>query len=202
VFNAKYPSEILSIFEKKLKFLPVPEDDLKLLKKYPSDFIGINNYSCNRIGLKKKEDLDNIYNFFLPKKPEKGAEISEMGWEIYPEGLYDLLKRVNNDYGHPLIYITENGIACKDNKILNKVVQDDDRISYLKRYLEASHKAIKEGVNLKGYFVWSLMDNFEWIEGFSKRFGLIRINFETQERIWKKSAFWYRDLIRSNGFSI
>ena len=123
-----------------------------------------------------------------------------MGWEVYPEGLYDLLNRVDNDYGSPIIYITENGMADKDDIIVDKVVQDDDRLSYLQRYFEAASRAIKEGVNLKGYFVWSLMDNFEWLWGYSKRFGIIRIEFETQERMWKKSSLWYRDVIKNNGF--
>ena len=73
-------------------------------------------------------------------------------------------------------------------------------MSYLERYLEASNRALNEGVDLRGYFVWSLMDNFEWVEGYSKRFGIIRINYETQERIWKKSALWYKNTIKNNGF--
>ena len=101
-----------------------------------------------------------------------------------------------------IIYITENGMASQDEKIMDNVVHDEDRISYLKRYLQASHRAIEKGVKLKGYFVWSLMDNFEWIKGYSKRFGLIRVNYETQERIWKKSAQWYQEVITGNGFKI
>ena len=137
----------------------------------------------------------------MPRRPAKGVEVSEMGWEVYPDGLYDLLKRVDNDYNHPPIYITENGMACKDEIITDNVVQDDDRLSYLKRYFEASHRAMNDGVKLKGYFVWSLLDNFEWIEGYTKRFGIFRVNFETQERMWKKSALWYRDVIKANGFN-
>jgi len=202
VFKAEYPSDILPLFEKTLNFPPIPEDDLRLLEDNPMDFIGINNYSCTRVGVKKPEDLNDLGKLLLPRRPERGVEVSEMGWEVYPEGLYDLLKRVYNDYNHPVIYITENGMACKDDIIVDKVVLDDDRLSYLERYLEASHRAINEGVDLKGYFVWSLMDNFEWIEGYSKRFGIIRVNFETQERIWKKSALWYKDVIRENGFNM
>ena len=142
----------------------------------------------------------DFYEILLPGKPEKGVEVSDVGWEVYPDGLYDLLKRVDRDYEHPLIYITENGMACKDENIVDKVVQDDDRLSYLQRYFEAASRAINEGVNLKGYFVWSLMDNFEWVEGYSKRFGIIRVEYETQERMWKKSSLWYRDVIAKNGF--
>ena len=109
--------------------------------------------------------------------------------------------RVDKDYSHPLLYITENGMACKDENIVDEIVQDDDRLGYLKCYMEAAQRAINDGVNLKGYYAWSLMDNFEWLEGYSKRFGLIRINYDTLERIWKKSALWYSDVIKNNGFN-
>jgi len=202
ILKAEYPNDILNILKKELDFPTIPDEDLQLLKDNPIDFLGINNYSCNRVGVRKPEDLKIFFKLLLPSKPEKGKEVSEMGWEVYPDGLYDLLKRIDKDYKRPQIYITENGTACKDNKIVNNVLQDEDRLSYLKRYIGAAYKALKEGVNLKGYFVWSLLDNFEWIEGYSKRFGLIRVNFETQERIWKKSALWYSDVIKNNGFKV
>ena len=202
VLKAKYPDDIFAILEKNYNYAPIPEEDLNLLKDNPMDFLGINNYSCSRIGIKNKEDLNNIPKLLLPKKPKRGTEVTEMGWEVYPAGFYDLLKRVDKDYNHPLIYITENGMAAKDNNIVKNIVQDDDRVSYLKRYLEAAHRAIVDGVNLRGYFVWSLLDNFEWIEGYSKRFGIIRVDYEIQKRIWKKSALWYKNVIKENGFEV
>ena len=201
VLKASYPKDILTFLEQKFDFPSVPKEDLSLLKDNPMDFLGINNYSCTRVGAEKPEDLGHIGKLIKRKKVE-GREYSEMGWEVCPEGFYDLLMRVDKDYNHPLLYITENGMACKDDNIIERIVQDDDRVSYLKRYMEAAHRAINNGVNLKGYFVWSLMDNFEWINGFSKRFGLIRVNYETQERIWKKSALWYKDVIDENGFDV
>ncbi|MBY9003748.1 MAG: beta-glucosidase [Candidatus Lokiarchaeota archaeon] len=201
IFKADYPSDTLALLEKYFDFPSIPDEDLQLLKENPIDFLGINNYSCNRVNLKKPlNNPSDFYKILLPKKPEKGVEVSDMGWEVYPDGLYDLLKRVDKDYDHPLIYITENGMACKDDNVIDKIVQDDDRVSYLQRYLEAANRAINEGVNLKGYFVWSLLDNFEWTEGYSKRFGIIRVDYETQERLWKKSSLWYRDVIVQNGF--
>ena len=125
-----------------------------------------------------------------------------MDWEVFPEGLYDLLIRIDNDYSHPVIYITENGMACKDDKIFDDVIQDNDRVNYLKQYLEAIHRVINKGVNLKGYFVWSLIDNFEWVYGYSKKYGLVHIDHNTQKRTWKRSAYWYRDLTEANGFNI
>ncbi|MFX1418738.1 MAG: GH1 family beta-glucosidase [Promethearchaeota archaeon] len=202
VFKAEYPRDTLTLLEKYFDFPLIPDDDLQLLKQNPLDFLGVNNYGCTRVNLNKPIDkTSDFYKLLLPKKPEKGVEVSDMGIEVYPEGLYDLLKRVNRDYNHPLIYITENGMACKDEVIIDNIVQDDDRLSYLQRYLAAANRAMNEGVNLKGYFVWSLLDNFEWIEGYSKRFGLIRVNYETQERMWKKSALWYQDVITKNGFN-
>ncbi len=203
VLKSEYPSDTRALLEKYFNFPSIPDEDILLLKDNPLDFLGINNYSCARVKLEKpiKKPTD-FYRILLPSKPEKGVEVSDVDWEVYPNGLYDLLKRVDKDYQHPLIYITENGMACKDEIINNNVVQDDDRLSYLKRYLGAASRAINEGVNLKGYFVWSLMDNFEWVEGYSKRFGIIRIDYETQERMWKKSSFWYRDVITNNGFEI
>ncbi|MFX0024008.1 MAG: GH1 family beta-glucosidase [Candidatus Hermodarchaeota archaeon] len=201
IFKGSYPSDTLELLNKHFNFPQFPDDDLQLLKDNPLDFLGINNYSCTRATLEKpiKEPAD-FYNLLMPSRPEKGVEVTDMGWEIYPEGLYDLLNRVNKDYGYPLIYVTENGMAGKDEIVVDKVVQDDDRLSYLQRYLEAANRAINKDVNLKGYFVWSFLDNFEWLWGYSKRFGIIRVEFETQERMWKKSAYWYRDVIEKNSF--
>ncbi|MFX0016657.1 MAG: GH1 family beta-glucosidase [Promethearchaeota archaeon] len=209
VLKGSYPMEILKVLQQKfnISFL---EEDLSLLRSVlPMDFLGVNNYSCNRVGVSKPEDLSDIMSFLEKyfsevivgdEKKEDGREYSEMGWEICPDGFYDLLINIDRDYGHPLLYITENGAACKDDRIIDQIVHDDDRISYLKRYLKAANRAINKGVNLRGYFVWSFLDNFEWLHGYSKRFGLIRVNYETQERIWKKSARWYRDVIQNNGF--
>jgi beta-glucosidase len=210
VLKGSYPSELLKVIKKEFD-LSFPENDLSLLKSVlPMDFLGVNNYSCNRVGVSKPEDLTDIVAFLMDhvtgeitgeEKQEKRYEYSEMGWEICPQGFYDLFININREYNHPLLYVTENGIACKDENIINNIVQDDDRIEYLKRYLEAASRAINAGVNLKGYFIWSFLDNFEWLHGYSKRFGLISVDFNTQERTWKKSGQWYRDVILNNGFN-
>ncbi len=201
VLKASYPKDSFTFLEQKFDLTPAPEEDLKLLKENPIDFLGINNYSCMRVSAEKPEDLSHLGKL-IKRKVVEGGEYSEMGWEVCPEGFYDLLMRVDKDYSHPLLYITENGTACKDENIVDEIVQDDDRLGYLKCYMEAAQRAINDGVNLKGYYAWSLMDNFEWLEGYSKRFGLIRINYDTLERIWKKSALWYSDVIKNNGFDI
>jgi len=199
VLKASYPKDALTFLEQKFDFPPVPKEDLNLLKNNPMDFLGINNYSCTKVSAENPEDLGHIGKL-LEEEVVEGAEYSEMGWEVCPEGFYDLLMKMDKDYNHPLLYITENGTACKDENIVDEIVQDDDRLGYLKRYMEAAQRAINDGVNLKGYFAWSLMDNFEWFQGYSKRFGLIRVNYDTQERVWKKSALWYSDVIKNNGF--
>ncbi|MFW9999369.1 MAG: GH1 family beta-glucosidase [Candidatus Hodarchaeota archaeon] len=201
VLKASYPQDILDVVSKRFNIPQIPKEDLIMLKDNPIDFLGINNYDCTRVSAENPDDLTSLRKL-IKRERIKGREYSEMGWEVCPEGFYDLLIRIDKDYKHPIIYITENGMACKDEKIIDNVVQDEDRINYLKHYLEAAHRAIEKGVRLKGYFVWSLMDNFEWVEGYSKRFGLIRVNYETQERMWKKSAQWYQEVIARNGFEI
>jgi len=201
VLKASYPKDIFDVLSKKFNLPQIPTEDLELLSDNPIDFLGINNYTCTRVSGENPEDLDNFQKILRPEKVE-GREYTESGWEVYPEGLYDLLVRVDKDYNHPTIYITENGMASIDEKTTNNIVQDNDRINYLERYLQASHRSIGKGVKLKGYFVWTLLDNFEWIEGYSKRFGIIRVDNETQERTWKKSAHWYKEVIAENGFNI
>jgi len=199
IFRAEYPKDILDYLKERYNFPPISENDLKLLKANPIDFLGVNNYSCTRTAAKKPEDLSSISRL-IKRKRIVGHEYSEYGWEVSPEGFYDLLVRIDKDYNHPPIYITENGMAAKDDIIENGIVQDEDRLNYLKQYFKNAHRAIKDGVDLRGYFIWSLLDNFEWVAGYSIRFGLIRVNYKTQERIWKKSALWYRDVIAENGF--
>lgn len=201
VLKASYPNDMLKFYEELYNIPPIPNEDLTLLEENPIDFLGINNYSCTRVGAKREEDLTHLERL-INRKKLKCRKYSEMGLEVCPNGLFDILTRIDREYNHPQIYITENGIACKDDKLIDEIIQDDDRVNYLKQYLKAAYRAISKGVNLKGYFVWSLMDNFEWIYGYSKKFGLIHINYRTQKRTWKKSAYWYRDLIKTNAYSI
>jgi len=122
-----------------------------------------------------------------------------MGWEVYPDGLYELLVRLHRDYKIPEIYITENGAAFKDEVTPDGKVHDERRLNYLREHFLRAHKAIQDGVPLKGYFVWSLMDNFEWAHGYTKRFGIVYVDYETQKRIIKDSGYWYQKVIAENG---
>ena len=128
----------------------------------------------------------------LVRRRQRGA--SAMGWEMYPDGLFELLVRLHDDYSLPPLYVTENGAAYADERS-NGTVEDPRRIAYVERHLNAIARAIDHGVPVRGYFLWSLLDNFEWALGFSKRFGIVYVDFETLERVPKGSYAWYRDFI-------
>lgn len=157
------------------------------------DFLGVNYYS--RI-IARSREISEDQN--MPVMVTAG-EKTDMGWEIYPQGLYELLIRLDKEYDFPCIYITENGAAFKDILDENGQVNDPQRIAYIKAHLKSIHQAIAQGVPLHGYFAWSLLDNFEWAYGYEKRFGLVYIDYATQKRIPKSSADWYCDVIRENG---
>src|SRR5690625_6293764 len=116
-----------------------------------------------------------------------------MGWEIQPWGLSDLLQRLHRDYDLPPLYITDNGAAFADTVNADGQVDDPGRLEYIDAHLRAVHEAISAGVDVRGYFVWSLLDNFEWAYGYGKRFGIVYVDYETQERIPKASAKWFAD---------
>jgi beta-glucosidase len=124
-----------------------------------------------------------------------------MGWPVDPGGLYEMLTRISRDYGPIPLYITENGAAFRDEVTPDGRVHDPARIDYLRQHLAAAHRAIADGVDLRGYFAWSLLDNFEWAFGYDKRFGLIHVDYATQRRTPKDSALWYRDVIEANAVS-
>jgi beta-glucosidase len=127
------------------------------------------------------------------------APVTDMGWPVDPTGLGEILLRIRRDYGDLPLLITENGAAYPDRVDPDGRVRDADRVAYLRSHLAAVHEALSAGVDLRGYFVWSLLDNFEWAMGYGKRFGLFHVDYRTQRRTWKDSARWYREVIRANG---
>ena len=133
---------------------------------------------------------------------DRGLPKTEMGWEIDPQGLYDVLERVHREYGPIPLYITENGAAFADQPGPDGTVADPQRVAYLDDHFRIARRAIDEGIDLRGYFVWTLLDNFEWAWGFSKRFGLFYVDYETRQRIPKDSARWFADVTRRNGVVI
>lgn len=122
-----------------------------------------------------------------------GAPVTDMGWEIAPAGFTELLLRLDRDYHLPPLFITENGAAFRDS-VENGGVQDEDRRAYIESHIRAMADAIERGVNVRGYFLWSLLDNFEWALGYTKQFGIYYVDYPTQTRILKRSGFWYKGL--------
>ena len=124
-----------------------------------------------------------------------GLEVTDMDWEVYPEGLTELLVRLDKDYAVPPMFVTENGGAFKD-ALAGDRVHDGARTSYITRHIAAMAEAMRQGVRMEGYMVWSLMDNFEWASGYAKRFGIVHVDYDTQVRTLKDSALWYRDFLQ------
>jgi beta-glucosidase len=161
------------------------------------DLLGINYYSRAVIKHSAKIPVIGVEQV----QPE-GNEYSGM-WEIFPEGLYVLLKRIQKDYAPQCeMMITENGIPVPDGFDIDGRIRDERRIRYLKNHIHQVHRAIKDGVPVKGYFHWSFMDNFEWALGYGQRFGLVYVDFQTQQRTVKDSGQWFAEVIRANGFEV
>jgi len=170
------------------------QEDMDLIKQ-PLDFLGVNYYTR----LLATYDPSNPVT--RAKVVRKNTPTTEKRWEIYPNGLYEVLMRLRTDYGNPMLYVTENGVAFEDNVIRDGKIQDDDRIAFLCDHLVSVYRVIKDGVRLKGYFVWAIIDNFEWAEGYSKRFGLVNTDYQTLKRTPKKSFYRYKQVIANNGFA-
>lgn len=187
LFRGTYPEDMLAFWGDMVPEMQ-PEDLADLPQRL--DFLGINNYFRSVVG--EGSELPMRVKTHRPK-----GTYTEMGWEVYPEGFSELLRRVHRDYGPDRIYVTENGAAFPDVLSPGGVVDDPERIEYLHDYLMAAQQALEAGVPLHGYFVWTLMDNFEWAHGFSKRFGLIYVDYATQARFVKASGRWYRQMIEA-----
>ena len=189
LFRGKYPADVLEQFE---AVAPrIESDDLAVIAT-PLDFVGANNYSRRFVCANPGGGLP------LDMRPPTG-ELTSMGWEIYPPGIREVLTRLHRDYGVETLYVSENGAAFSDVRTHDGAIHDADRIRYLESYLDEVAAALADGVPVRGYFVWSLLDNFEWAEGYGKRFGLVYVDYTTQQRTPKDSAQWYAQVIRTNG---
>lgn len=167
----------------------VEEGDLATIA-VQTDFLGVNYYT--RAILRDEQASENRLEV---NDPAPKAEQTEMGWEIYPYGLYKLLNRLHFEYEVPKLYVTENGCSYSDGPNAEGEIPDERRVRYLRDHFAAAHRAIQNGVPLAGYFVWSLMDNFEWAKGYTQRFGIVWVDYATQQRIPKQSALWYKTVI-------
>ena len=178
--------------------LPAREGDLARIAQ-PLDWLGINYYNDDHVrALPGGSWLATPgMRDAVPFAPD--GEHTDMGWPITPDGLRALMVGLKERYpGLPPIYITENGVAY-DDQLVDGAVHDDRRIAYLDAHIRAMHAAIEQGVDVRGYFQWSLMDNFEWSHGYHKRFGIVHVDYDTLVRTPKDSAYWYREVIARNG---
>jgi beta-glucosidase len=183
LFRGSYPADLLERNETVGSF--VREADLEAIAA-PIDFLGINNYF--RFIVRDAVEGPRVVQ-------DAEAQLTDMGWEVYPDGLYRLLLRVAADYAPAAIYVTENGAAFGDVRGHDGRVRDPERQAYLESHIDSVARAVAEHVPVKGYFVWSLLDNFEWAEGYSRRFGIVYVDYPTLERVPKGSFYWYRDFI-------
>lgn len=171
-----------------IRLFTLNEEEMEIIRQ-PVDFMGVNIYhgqQCDKNG---------------QIKCYQGFPRTALGWPVSPEVMNYGLRFLQKRYGLP-IYVTENGIACNDRIYMDGKVHDRDRIDFMEKYLKEMEKAMEKGCDIRGYFHWSLMDNFEWSEGYDPRFGLIFVDYRNQERIWKDSAYWYQKVIKANGLEI
>ncbi|WP_182898910.1 GH1 family beta-glucosidase [Microbispora sp. H10830] len=204
--RGRYPEEVLEIAARHGGLDHIRDGDLAVIHQ-PIDLLGINYYNPSFVSAAPGEPANPAFpgtegvRFEPPTGPT-----TAMDWPIEPSGLETLLVRLSRDYPEVGLLVTENGAAFDDRltgdvdgDVAKDRVHDDDRIGYLDGHLRAAHAAISAGADLRGYLVWSLLDNFEWAYGYHKRFGIVYIDFETQRRVPKDSALWYRDVIKRNG---
>ncbi len=197
VLKGTYPADMMELYTRRGAAPGVHPGDMEALAASKVDFLGVNYYFPQRVF---ESDRGGIPGF--ETRHAEGRPRTEMDWEVNPESLFEMLVRLKNDYSDPVLLITENGAAYADQRVEKGQVQDDDRIEYLHGHLRELRRAVQHGVKLQGYYLWSLMDNFEWGFGYSKRFGITHVDFRTQVRTWKKSAGWYQSVIAANGSSL
>ncbi len=188
VLGLGYPFETVPLLNKMKKY--IQDGDMEKLA-FDFDFIGLQNYTRNITRF--SPFVPGVWGIEFPAK-KRNVPYTDMGWEVYPEGIYHLLKKFAAYKGIKKIIVTENGAAFPDS-IDNNSVKDEKRIEFYKSYLEKILQAKQEGVPVQGYFVWTLMDNFEWAEGFRPRFGLVYVDFQTQKRIIKNSGLWFKSFL-------
>jgi beta-glucosidase len=203
LYGRHYPADIVAEIERN-RVLPhgglaafVLPGDMDIISTR-TDFLGVNYYTRMIARSKDVPEDKNMAPIHVASDDKQEME----NWEVYPDGLFNVLSWLHYAYQVPLMYVTENGASYSNAPDANGCVHDEGRTRYLKGHLAACWRAIQAGIPLKGYFYWSLMDNFEWGKGYTQRFGIVWVNYETQQRILKDSALWYKRAIAQNGFEI
>ena len=196
LFHGAYPGDLLRrLWPFRPKILP---GDMEIISQ-PTDFLGVNYYTRQ---FARHVWYLPFFRSWVDRDPPPGISDPVLGPHAYPAGLGELLQRYRDEYGAPVIYITENGTGDQDAIIEDGRVRDDHRIRYLELYLAELERAIQDGSDVRGYFMWTMVDNFEWTSGFSHRMGFVRVDHDTQARTIKDSAYWYRDMIQSQPVDI
>jgi beta-glucosidase len=202
LLRGRYPDDMREHMARFIDLSIIRDGDEETINA-PIDVLGVNFYTPTYVFAKPGQPAtaENPGTEGVGFRPPVGP-VTDMNWQIEPAALTRLLERIHTDYDGIPILITENGAAYPDGPAAETGrVHDTKRIDYLDDHLRACHEAISRGVNLRGYFVWSLMDNFEWAEGYAKRFGIVHVDYATQARVAKDSARWYQDVIRRNGLT-
>jgi beta-glucosidase len=189
LFRGSYPADMLELYEERVGPLDaIRPGDVETIAA-PIDYLGVNFYRPNLVAAADDGSVLAL------REVATDAAVTGMGWPVVPEALTTLLVGIRDDYGDVPLLITENGAAYEDRTNGADVVEDPSRVAYIETHLAAVERAIEAGVDVRGYYVWSLLDNFEWEHGYSQRFGIVYVDFATQQRILKRSALWYRDRI-------
>lgn len=198
VFRGRYPDGLFTDLGANPP--PAQEGDFAIIST-PIDFLGVNYYS--RMLVRSRADANTLAEHTGPVDSYEaidripGASYTEMGWEIFPDGLANILTRIHREYGPKAMVVTESGAAFEDHLDGNSDVHDLQRIDYLRKHIQTVAQVIRQGVPIKGYVVWSFLDNYEWAEGYRKRFGLVYVDYPTQRRIIKDSGRWYASFVAS-----
>lgn len=195
LFRGNYPERLFA--DLAVAHPPIERTDMALIAT-PLDFVGINYYSRLLLRARQRGTVRHVLApAYEPVVPVPGASYTEMAWEIYPQGLGDILLRVHQEYAPRLILVTENGAAFADQWDGSNPVRDERRVQYLQDHIHMLERARRQGVPLGGYFLWSLLDNYEWTDGYSKRFGIVYVDYATQRRLVKESGRWYAAFIEA-----
>jgi beta-glucosidase len=198
VFGRRYPADMVADYARAghvpLTGVPEAQDGDFATIATPTDFLGVNYYTRKIV---RSDAVPEALNAPPTLSLPPASDLTTMGWEVYPEGLYRLLCRLQFEYAPPRMYVTENGSAWPDTVSTDGRVHDRQRVRYLQGHLAATGRALQAGANVAGYFAWSLLDNFEWERGYTQRFGIVHVDYDTQARTPKDSALFYRDAIRA-----
>ncbi|TZE80968.1 glycoside hydrolase family 1 protein [Calorimonas adulescens] len=204
--KGEYPEKLIEIIKRYNLMPDIQPGDKELIRQNTIQILGVNYYSPRRV--KAKETLPNPYS---PITPEWFYDNYEMpgrkmnpyrGWEIYEKGIYDIMIRIRDEYGDIERYVSENGMGVEneDRFIKDGMVQDDYRIEFVKEHLKWLYRSIQEGCNVKGYHMWTFIDNWSWLNAFKNRYGFISLDLKTLKRTPKKSAYWFKEMTKNNGF--